>query len=280
MTCVYIEGNDTINSDTDTIILSGGSTTGIVMLGKLTKLILFNGLDIKNIKTFGGTSIGAVICLLLAVGYEPPDIAHYLYTNEFWGAFSDIDPYRILEGRGLFTLSILIDELSKMILLKLPFLPKFSDLTCNYLCSSFNLCQNKMVYFDNVTTPDMDVVSATVMSCAIPLLFEPCIFEGHRYIDGGIIDNFPIKKTASLFNSKHILGMKCFKDRSSEDNTVWNFGDLLAILFASSECHVSEQLETLPDVKVQMVRVKSTVPFYNLTLDKEKICKMFVSGFF
>lgn len=269
---------DNINVSNDTLILSGGSTTGIVMLGKLHMMILSNCLEIENITTFGGTSIGAVICLLLVVGYQPVEIAYYLYNNDFWTCFSKIDMYRVIQGNGLFSLKILQDELSKMVLLKMPKIPKFSELKKNYLCSSFNLCQNKMVYFDNVSTPDMDTVQATVMSCAIPILFEPCIFNNERFIDGGIIDNFPIAKTSIQFGSKYILGMKCCRDRRPVDISTWSFGDLLAILFASSECYGASQFTCLPDVHVQIVTVISTTPFYNLSLNKGRIGEMFASG--
>ena len=262
----------------DTLILSGGSTTGIVMLGKLHMMILSKCLDIDKITTFGGTSIGAVICLLLVVGYQPVEIAYYLYNNDFWTCFSKIDMYRVIQGNGLFSLKILSDELEKMVLLKMPTIPKFSELKKNYLCSSFNLCQNRMAYFDNISTPDMDTVKATVMSCAIPILFEPCIYNNERFIDGGIIDNFPIAKTSIQFGSKYILGLKCCSNRMPADINTWSFGDLLAILFASSECHVASQLQSLHDAHVQIVTVVSTTPFYNLTLNKNRIGEMFASG--
>ena len=48
------------------------------------------------------------------------------------------------------------------------------------------------VEISHKTHPDMEVIRALSMSCAIPVIFKPVLYKGHYYCDGGIINNFPI----------------------------------------------------------------------------------------
>ena len=44
------------------------------------------------------------------------------------------------------------------------------------------------------THPDLRVIDAVTMSCAIPYIFEPVCYQEQYYIDGGLLCNFPIMK--------------------------------------------------------------------------------------
>ena len=44
--------------------------------------------------------------------------------------------------------------------------------------------------FNYETYPLMSVITAIRISCSIPVIFEPVLFEGDYYIDGGLINNF------------------------------------------------------------------------------------------
>lgn len=59
-------------NDFDTLVISGGSVNGISALGALQ--YLRDNEYLNNIKTYIGTSSGAFICYLLAIGYTPVEI--------------------------------------------------------------------------------------------------------------------------------------------------------------------------------------------------------------
>ena len=44
----------------------------------------------------------------------------------------------------------------------------------------------------HTTHPDLTLVKALSMSCAIPLLFKPISYENKYYIDGGTVNNYPL----------------------------------------------------------------------------------------
>jgi predicted acylesterase/phospholipase RssA len=264
----------------DTLVISGASSSGIVLLGKLLKLELNGSLDISRIKTFAGTSIGAVISLLLIIGYSPSEIVYSLRESKIWGKLASINIQNIIQLKGIFSLQILEDELETMILKKCDHIPTIGELNKNFLCASFNLSSNKLVYFNTIDTPNMDAKKAVILSCAIPFLFEPCIFNNEKYIDGGILDNFPLRKTIELFDCNSLVGVLCSKKYPKEICETWQFSDFNAILFACSSFYTEEQIrEVTEKIHVKIIRVASSVPFYDLNLSGEKIDLMFQLGF-
>ena len=54
----------------DTVCLSGGGIFGFTFIGAIYELINNNLLDINNIKTWIGTSAGAIISFIFALGYN------------------------------------------------------------------------------------------------------------------------------------------------------------------------------------------------------------------
>ena len=66
--------------DYDTLVLSGGSSKGIMTLGALQ--YLYDNFLLKNIKNYIGTSAGAMICYLLAIGYTPVEIIVYICKHQ------------------------------------------------------------------------------------------------------------------------------------------------------------------------------------------------------
>lgn len=58
--------------------------------------------------------------------------------------------------------------------------------------TSFCIEYNKTVYFSVETHPDMSIVDALCMSIAMPFLFSPIKYNGVHYIDGALLEAFPI----------------------------------------------------------------------------------------
>ena len=67
-----MEETKTNSSLYDTLVLSGSSIKGITFLGALQ--YLYDNSLLKNVKTFVGTSSGAMISFLLIIGYTPVEI--------------------------------------------------------------------------------------------------------------------------------------------------------------------------------------------------------------
>ena len=53
----------------NSLVLSGGAVRGLAIIGALQ--YAYDNFLLKNVKFFFGTSVGAIICYLLVIGYTP-----------------------------------------------------------------------------------------------------------------------------------------------------------------------------------------------------------------
>ena len=74
----------------------------------------------------------------------------------------------------------------------------------------------RVTYFSHTTHPNTSVVEAIVASASIPLLFQPSCIDGRPYIDGGVLNNFPMNYFISIEEKENSLGLLI---NSPDDNT-------------------------------------------------------------
>ena len=182
------------------LVLSGGGSTGIRMLGALQHLEQNRFWNIENIKTIYGTSIGAVIGLLIALKFEdwttitdyvikrPWHDAFPVGVNEFFEAFSK---------KGLFDSSVFITffkpfflakDLSLDITMKEFF--EYSQIELHFFSLELNSFQ--VVNISHKTFPDLKLLDAIHMTCALPIVIAPVCIDGKCYVDGGVVYNYPL----------------------------------------------------------------------------------------
>ena len=77
-----------------TLVLSGGGVKGILMLGAIQYMI--DNRLLEKTTTYIGTSVGAMIGYLLAIGYTPIEIVAYLCNH---GNSSELTNFDISRGR-------------------------------------------------------------------------------------------------------------------------------------------------------------------------------------
>jgi predicted acylesterase/phospholipase RssA len=191
-----IPSQPTLDSFTkaDALVLSGGGMKGLYILGAIEYLYTEVGLD--HITSYYGTSIGAVISVLLVAGYTPVEIMAQICVKKIAQQISTIDKH-IMERRSLFNPAHflrLLEELLSAKLGKVPTLLEFYELTkmdiyITTVCLSTPYCP---IYLNHRTHPDVPVSVAVHMSISIPFALGYAEYEGKRYMDGGMLDNFPI----------------------------------------------------------------------------------------
>ena len=175
--------------------LSGGASRGIYQLGALHAAYSKNLLS--SVKYFCGTSIGSIICLLLAIGYEPMDIFTYICINDISKVIDQVslDLKGIVKNWGLIDINIFKEYFRKLVILKWGGVPTFQELYNAgkiLICTSYKLKNtDPRVYFSYKTHPNMSCLDAVLLSSNIPFLFRAVNYDGDYYIDGGIFDNNP-----------------------------------------------------------------------------------------
>jgi len=164
------------------LILGGGGIKAIAYLGYLS--------DINTVfSTFTGTSAGAVLALLLSVGYSAKVLSSLIFKINFI-ELRDIDYLGFFSNKGLETGNKFIEYLKKLVRQRVPFQESltfkehFEKTGKRLRVTSINLNQKKVVTFDYLEYPDLCIFKAVRMSVSIPFVFTEQIYNNETYIDG------------------------------------------------------------------------------------------------
>lgn len=181
------------------LCLSGGGVRGFAHLGVL-KALGELGVTISRISA---TSAGAIVAALYAYGYKP---------DEILAIFKDIKLYKSLRPAwtlsGLLTMEGLMNTLHQ-------YLPQdsFAALKIPVTVSATEIAKGMVHYFD-----EGELVRVLVASASIPVIFKPVEINGGTYVDGGILDNLPVKPLKD--HCDLLVGVHCnhigheFRDRN------------------------------------------------------------------
>jgi NTE family protein len=223
-----------LNKIYDTICLSGGGIAGIAFIGALHYLSLNNFINLLLIKNFAGTSIGAIIAFLLALKYSIDEIYEFILTFNFKTLEIDYSLDNLFEYYGINNGIKFNHMFSNFIINKY----KLDDITFKEL---YNITTNKLLIigtnystkceeiFSYDTTPDMSILLAVRISMSIPILFTPVFYNSYYYLDGALVNNFPLNHC----NKKSTLGLLLnpIHNKNTNDNDI----DIISLLKASIE---------------------------------------------
>lgn len=155
-------------------VLSGGGARGFAHLGFLQAL---NDSGIYP-DVITGASAGAIAGVLYADGHSPRDILKIMNTG------SRLDLMRpVLPREGLLQISGIMKLLNSNLRAK-----TFSELKIPLIVSATDINNGKVVYFSEGEL--LDIIQA---SSSIPVLFQPVKIGDSLFVDGGVLDNFPIR---------------------------------------------------------------------------------------
>ena len=190
------EKKDKNSGNFDTLVISGGGINGLTMLGFLQ--YVYDNYLINNINTYVGTSVGSILCYLLAIGYTPIEIMVYICTNHLFERLKYFNIVAMYNGQGATTFSHINEQLEKITIEKLGRLVTLNELYILHkkrlICVTHNMTSDTTEYLDYTTYPNMPCLIALRLSSNLPLIFDHFKYLGNYYIDGGVSDNFPIKK--------------------------------------------------------------------------------------
>ncbi len=156
------------------LVLSGGGARGFAHLGLLQAL---NDAGIFP-DVISGTSAGALAGVLYADGYTPREILKIMNHG------SRLDFMRpAMPREGLLQIGGIIKILTSVLRSK-----KFSELKVKLYVTATDLNNGKPVYFSEGSLLDPVIASAS-----IPVLFQPVIIDNICYVDGGVLDNLPLR---------------------------------------------------------------------------------------
>lgn len=202
------------------LVFEGGGVKGIAYLGAL-EILNEKGIT-PQIERIGGTSAGAINAILVGLGFNPEETHSILWKLDFhdfmdesWGCLGGI--WRLLQRYGWYkgdffrrwigdlikqktgSSETTFDELETMKAAR-----KFKSL---YFIGT-NLSTSYSEVFSAQSTPQMCIADAVRISMSIPLFFASMRRGSDVYVDGGVLDNYPIK----LFDREDFLYSKNFTE--------------------------------------------------------------------
>ena len=184
-----------------TLVLGPGGVKGFLEVGALIALEFF--LLLKDVKRVVGVSVGAVVGLLLAVGYSPGEISKLALDADLAREVFVVRRPSGGKGGGLFSQGGLFSRdgirafLTRLVEGRLGRVPTLGELRRQgklelvVVATSVERCEP--VYLTGDTAPNISCIEAVMMSINIPLIFEYYELGGERYADGALTDPLPIQ---------------------------------------------------------------------------------------
>lgn len=161
------------------IVLSGGGARGIAHLGILKALEEF-GIQPSIIS---GTSAGAIVGAFYAKGLGVNAIISIIKNGHFFN-FSNLN----IVKQGLFSMKG-FEEIYETYFEN----NSFNDLKIPLYIAATDILNGEINYFY-----DGELSTALLASSSIPVLFEPVYHKKKYYVDGSVLNNFPIEPLLNI----------------------------------------------------------------------------------
>jgi predicted acylesterase/phospholipase RssA len=198
------------------LVISGGGPIMIQILGAIQQLEENNFIDMQNIEAIYGTSAGAIVGVLLCLKYDWETINDYIIKRPWQDVFT-IKVENIFDAytkKGIFDdktvikcFKPLFDAKDISLNISLKDFYEYSKIELHMFSFEVNAFNVEDISY--LTHPDLTLITAIQMSCALPVLMSPICGDGKCYIDGGVTCNYPLKNCIeSNKNIEEILGFK------------------------------------------------------------------------
>ena len=193
------------------VVLSGGGAKGYAHVGALKK-IEEAGIKIDYI---GGTSMGAIIGGLYAAGYTPDELTRVMRQMDISSLITkDKDraeiPFFDKSYKEKYILELPFDKFKLSIpnaiskgqgpldLLTYLFRPvhdisDFNQLPTPFVCIGTDIETGEEKVFRSGFLPRVVMASG-----AYPTMLDPVEIDGRLYVDGGVVNNFPVKEVKEM----------------------------------------------------------------------------------
>lgn len=212
------------------LVLSGGGAKGLIHIG-IIRALEENNIPIDYIT---GTSMGAIVGSLYAMGYSPDEMEELFRSEEFklWYSGNIEENYMYYFKQNLptpefFNIRLSLDKellnnniptqilptsFVNPIQMNLVFIQLFASATAasqkdfNNLFVPFRCVASDVFNKRQLILKDGDLGDAVRASMSFPFVFRPIEIDSILAYDGGIYNNFPIDVMCDHFNPDIIIG--------------------------------------------------------------------------
>ncbi|WP_243572708.1 patatin-like phospholipase family protein [Bacillus stercoris] len=187
------------------LVFEGGGVKGVAYVGVLEVLEQHHILE--KIERVGGTSAGAIVALLVSLGYSSSELKEKLKEMDLstlmdsdWGVIRDTIRL-LIDGHGWYKGDKFLEWIEDSIEHKgldknitfndIKNNPKFKDI---YIQGT-NLSTYRTETFsaEDPRYADMKIKDAVRISMSIPFFFKSVKMNDQFYVDGGLLSNYPVR---------------------------------------------------------------------------------------
>jgi NTE family protein len=208
------------------LVISGGGPIMIQILSAIQELERKEYFNRKNIESIYGTSAGAIVAVLISLGFDWQTINDYIIKRPWHDVFP-IKVQNIFDSyskKGIFdnkTIEKCFKPLfdAKDISLNITMKEFFELTNIDIHMCTFEVNEYKAKDVSHETFPNLPLLTAIQMTCALPVLITPVFMDNKCFIDGGVSCNYPLCFCIDSGKiSDEILGFKNSYENENESN--------------------------------------------------------------
>lgn len=247
------------------IVLKGGGVKGLAFAGALLELENYFSFD-----AFAGTSAGAIAAVLLGAGYKPSELLQELWGknfNDFRDASFLKKFFNFLIKKGFYPGDEIENWINKLLRDKIKSKVneiQLCDLISQTIVYASRIKDGTIVFDSHGQRKEAHAAYAARCSMSIPYFFFPKQVDGVRVYDGGLRNNFPLKRFVDDNKQKPFIGLY-LKSGTKKSRFVIN--ELINTAIDG------EEMQTV-DANIDKIVIIDTHPIrttdFNLNEDKKK----------
>lgn len=286
-------------------VFEGGGVKGIGLVGAL-EVMEAAGFEWNMV---AGTSAGAIVAALVAAGYKAPELRQILeeldyreFKDEgfidrvpilgqaasllfekgiYEGDYFETWIRELLEKKGVKTFGDLLAKDDKAL-----YRHRLQVLVSDITESRILVLPSGLEHY-RIPADSYDVARAVRMSMSIPFFFEPVVHNGHYFVDGGMLSNFPVwlfdrqpdqPGAADPPPRRPTFGFKLVEPDNAGPNEIDSIIDFIkALVTTMLESHDKrhvEEADFLRTIAIPTVGVRTT----EFTLTAAKRTRLYESG--
>ena len=199
-------------SKIENLVISGGGPNGLIAYGAVQQLAVKQIWSLHQLKHIYATSFGAIISVMIVLGYEWDDLNDYIVKRP-WEKIIQLDFKNYINA--ISECGLIIDGFCRKALTPLL---EAKDIDVNVTLKDFCKHVNVKLHFFTVnvngspldlfelnsdTDDTLTLIQAIEMTTAVPIVFPPVFYRDKCLIDGGIICNYPVQQ--ALLNDEVAL---------------------------------------------------------------------------
>lgn len=220
------------------LVFGGGGPSCFLIYGAVRELNILNYWNIDDIQSIYGCSSGAWLGLLISLGFDWETLDTYLIKRP-WEKMINIGPTEVINSfstKGLVSSEFIANTVKPVLQARdldvnCTFLQHYeaTGIEIHFYTVDINTKSMSKVDLSYKTHPDLKIVEGLSMTMAVPILIVPFIKDNCCYIDGGVLNNFPLRDCIEQQNNpknEEILAFKANWQENTEVN-ITNESNLL-----------------------------------------------------